>query len=71
MKRDTLIEHKEIIICEESELKGYTPFFSQIVNKNGRKEIVGVDLNHANWYCMNCNMKIHSIEYFQVRKKIQ
>jgi hypothetical protein len=28
-------------------------------------------LNHANWYCMNCNMKIHSIEYFQVRKKIQ
>jgi hypothetical protein len=48
VKRDTLIEHKEIIICEESELKGYTPFFSQIVNKNGRKEIVGVDLNHAN-----------------------
>jgi hypothetical protein len=28
-------------------------------------------LNHANWYCMSCNMKIHSIKYFQIRKKIQ
>lgn len=48
VKRDTLIEHKQVIICEESEFERYKPFFSQFVNKNGRKEVVGVDLNHAN-----------------------
>ncbi len=37
VKRDTLIEHKEVIICEESEFERYKPFFSQFVNKNGRK----------------------------------
>jgi hypothetical protein len=48
VKGDTLIKHKEVIICEESEFERYKPFFSQFVNKNGRKEVVGVDLNHAN-----------------------
>jgi hypothetical protein len=48
VKRDTLIEHKEVIIYEESELERYKPFFSQFVNMNGRKKIVSVDLNHAN-----------------------
>jgi hypothetical protein len=36
IKINILIQHKNVVvICEESELKGYNSFFTNQINKNG------------------------------------
>ncbi len=49
------------MICEKKWPKCYKPFFPQSMSNNGKKKIVFTNPNN-----MNCDMKMHNIEYNRV-----
>jgi len=55
IKRKTLIEHKENVICEESGPKFYKKKFGNSNKHNGVQSNT-IDSNCNNWYCTNYNM---------------
>ncbi len=47
---------------EKNGVEGYNALFIQLVEKNGTKSMVGINLNCANWHYANYNHIRHNIE---------
>jgi hypothetical protein len=72
MKRNTLIEHKEVVVCEESELvsMSYNALLATLKANARVKHVLPIVTSKSTFISTNCGKIGHLVETCNTKKKM-